>query len=192
MDAEAQRVLDFWFGAAGSPQAGARRPEWFRKSDDFDAAIRAQFQGTWEQAAAGALGRWEAAARGLLALIVVLDQFPRNMFRGSPRAFATDAPALAAAKRMVNLGWDRELAPLERQFAYLPFEHAEDLAAQQRSVQLFGALAQDPAHVDLLEWARKHHVIVERFGRFPHRNAVLGRVSTPEEIEFLAQPGSSF
>ena len=192
MDAEAERVLDFWFGAAGSPQAGARRAEWFRKSDDFDAAIRAKFLGTWEQAAAGALARWEAAGRSLLALILVLDQFPRNMFRGSPRAFATDARALAAAERMVNLGWDRGLAPLERQFAYLPFEHAEDLAAQQRSMQLFGALAQEPDHADLLEWARKHYVIVERFGRFPHRNAALGRVSTPAELAFLAEPGSSF
>jgi uncharacterized protein (DUF924 family) len=192
MEVEAQRVLDFWFGAPDSPLWRQRRPEWFRKSDEFDAAIRGQFLATWEQAAAGAFEAWQEESRSLLALIVVLDQFPRNMFRNSPQAFATDAQALAAAERMVALGWDGELDPLERQFAYLPFEHAEDPGAQQRSMQLFGHLARDPVHADLLEWARKHHVIIERFGRFPHRNAVLGRVSTPEEIEFLAQPGSSF
>ena len=192
MEAEAQHVLDFWFGARGSPQAGQRRPEWFRKSDEFDALIRERFLDTYEHAAAGRLDHWGTAARPLLALIVVLDQFPRNMFRGSPRSFATDAAALAAADRMVARGWDLELAPIERSFAYLPFEHAEDLAAQQRSMQLFGALAQDPAHADLLEWARKHYVIIERFGRFPHRNAILQRATTPDEVEFLGQPGSSF
>ena len=189
---EAQQVLDFWFGAPGSPQAGQRRPEWFRKSDAFDASIRDRFLGTYEQAATGRLAHWSAAARPLLALIVVLDQFPRNMFRGSPRSFATDNAALAAAERMVGCGWDLELAPLERSFAYLPFEHAENRAAQKRSMHLFGALAREAAYADLLEWARKHHVIIERFGRFPHRNAMLGRASTPEEIEFLNQPGSSF
>ena len=192
MEAEAQRVLDFWFGAPGSPQAGQRRPEWFRKSEAFDGSIREQFMDTYDQAAAGRFAHWSEAARPLLALIVVLDQFPRNMFRGSPRSFATDDVALVAANLMVGQGWDLELAPLERSFAYLPFEHAENLAAQERSMALFGALAKDPACADLLEWARKHYLIVERFGRFPHRNIVLGRVSTPEEVEFLNQPGSSF
>ena len=192
MAAEAQAVLDFWFGAAGSPQAGQRRPEWFRKSGAFDASIRERFLATYEEAAAGRLARWDASARELLALIAALDQFPRNMFRGTPRAFATDPQALAAAERMVARGWDIELAPLERSFAYLPFEHAENPAAQERSMALFGALAQDATYADLLEWARKHYVIVQRFGRFPHRNVILGRVSTPEEIEFLAQPGSVF
>jgi uncharacterized protein (DUF924 family) len=187
-----QEVIDFWFGAPGSAHAGERRPEWFRKSDAFDAAIHERFLPTYEAAAAGRLTDWETAARPLLALIVVLDQFPRNMFRGSPRSFATDFQALAGAQRMVDRGWDADLAPLERSFAYLPFEHAENRAAQERSMQLFGALARDPACADLLEWARKHYVIIERFGRFPHRNAVLGRVSTPEEIEFLKQPDSSF
>jgi uncharacterized protein (DUF924 family) len=189
---EAQRVLDFWFGAPGSAPAGTRRPEWFRKSDAFDAAIRERFLTTYEAAVAGRLADWETGPRTLLALIIVLDQFPRNVFRGSPRAFATDSRALAAAERMVERGWDAALAPLERSFAYLPFEHAENRAAQERSMQLFGVLARDPASADLLEWARKHCVIIERFGRFPHRNAVLGRVSTPEELEFLKQPGSSF
>jgi uncharacterized protein (DUF924 family) len=192
MDPAAQNVLDFWFGAPGSPEAGRRRPEWFRKSEAFDASIRERFLATYELAAAGRSAQWSDAARSLLALIIVLDQFPRNMFRGTPLAFATDENALAAAERMVARGWDSVLAPIERAFAYLPFEHAENLAAQQRSMQLFGALAQEPAYADLLEWARRHYVIIERFGRFPHRNAILGRVSTPEEIEFLAQPGSSF
>ena len=185
-------MLDFWFGAPGSADAGKRRPEWFRKSDEFDAAIRERFLPTYDAAAAGRLADWETGARPLLALIVVLDQFPRNMFRGSPRSFATDSQALAGAQRMVDRGWDADLAPLERSFAYLPFEHAENRACQERSMQLFGALARDPTCADLLEWARKHYVIIERFGRFPHRNAVLDRVSTPEEAEFLKQPGSSF
>ena len=187
-----QDVLDFWFGVPGSAHEGERRPEWFRKSDAFDAAIRERFMATYEEAAAGRLADWETEARRLLALIVVLDQFPRNMFRGAPRSFATDPQALAAAERMADGGWDQQLAPLERSFAYLPFEHAENRAAQERSMQLFGALARDPAYADLLEWARKHYAIIERFGRFPHRNAILGRVSTPEEVEFLKQPGSSF
>jgi uncharacterized protein (DUF924 family) len=192
MTPEAQRVLDFWFGAPDSPQAGQRRPEWFRKSDAFDASIRERFFATYEQAAADRLAQWDGTAREVLALIVVLDQFPRNMFRGSSRAFVTDGAALAAAERMVARGWDTELAPLERSFAYLPFEHAENLALQERSMQLFGVLAQDAAYADLLEWARKHFIIIQCFGRFPHRNVILGRVSTPEEIEFLSQPGSSF
>jgi uncharacterized protein (DUF924 family) len=189
---EAQSVLDFWFGAPGSEEAGKRRPEWFRKSEAFDAAIRERFLVTYEDAAAGRLADWETEPRSLLALIIVLDQFPRNIFRGCPQAYATDARALAAAERMAERGWDAEVTPLERSFAYLPFEHAEDPAVQDRSMRLFGELASDPAYADLLEWARKHHVIVKRFGRFPHRNAVLGRASTPEETEFLKQPGSSF
>jgi uncharacterized protein (DUF924 family) len=192
MAPEAKQVLDFWFGAPGSAAAGRRRPEWFQKSDQFDAAIRERFLMIHDMAAEGGLAEWEKTARPLLALIIVLDQFPRNMFRGTPRAFASDARALAAAERMVGRGWDAQLAPIERSFAYLPFEHAENRAVQERSMQLFGALAADPAYADLLEWARKHYVIIERFGRFPHRNAALGRVSTPEELEFLKQPGSSF
>jgi len=117
----------------------------------------------------------------------VLDQFPRNMFRGSAQTFSTDGRALAVASVIVERGFDRLLSPAERTFAYLPFEHAEELAAQRRSLELFRA--RDP---DNLEWAKRHHEIIERFGRFPHRNALLGRASTPEEIEFLKQPGSSF
>jgi uncharacterized protein (DUF924 family) len=185
-------VLDFWFGAPGTPAHGQRRAEWFRKEEAFDAAVREKFLALYASAAAGALGSWQDAPRSLLALIVVLDQFPRNMFRDDARAFAADGQALAAAQRMVDAGWDRQLAPLERWFAYLPFEHAEDLAMQERALELFGELARDAAYADTLEWARKHHAVIARFGRFPHRNAILGRASTPAELAFLAEPGSRF
>ena len=188
MNTAAHNVLDFWFGAPGTPHHGKSRAEWFKKSADFDALIRARFLPLHEEAAAGKLAQWNDSPLTLLALIIVLDQFPRNLFRESPQAFATDATALDAARRMTALRWDERLNTVERQFVYLPFEHAEDGAAQRESMRLFASLG----NADLLEWARKHAVIVERFGRFPHRNVVLGRVSTPDEIEFLKQPGSGF
>ena len=135
----------------------------------------------------GELERWQSTPLAALALVVVLDQFSRNMFRGTRRAFAGDPAALAAATHMLEGGFDRLLCAQERTFVYMPFEHAEDLAAQRRSLVLFEAL--DPND---MEYARRHHDIIARFGRFPHRNAVLGRESTPEEIEFLKRPGSSF
>jgi uncharacterized protein (DUF924 family) len=192
MNADAQRVLDFWFGTSGSSEHGQRRAEWFRKSAEFDAQVRDGFLAVYEGLAAAGAETWSASPREVLAKIIVLDQFPRNMFRDTPRAFATDRAALAAAEDLVRRRWDAQLTPIERWFAYLPFEHAEDLAMQRRAVELFGALAVDPAYADLLDWAQKHYVIIERFGRFPHRNAILGRSSTPEEAEFLKQPGSSF
>ncbi len=187
-----QAVLEFWFGAPGSSEHGAPREVWFKKSDDFDRTVRERFMSLYEQAAQGALAHWDSAPHPLLALIIVLDQFPRNMFRSDPRAFATDSQALAAAERMVARAWDRELTPIERSFAYLPYEHAENLALQERALELFGRLAQDAGLAEPLDWARKHHAVIARFGRFPHRNEVLGRTSTPEEVEFLTQPGSSF
>ena len=135
----------------------------------------------------GELDRWRSTPLAALALIVVLDQFSRNLFRGTPRAFVGDPAALAAAASAIERGFDRLLSAQERTFAYMPFEHAEDLAAQRRSLALFGAL--DPDDID---YAKRHHDIIARFGRFPHRNAALGRESTPEEIEFLKRPGSSF
>jgi uncharacterized protein (DUF924 family) len=141
----------------------------------------------WEKAARGKLERWETTPLASLALVVVLDQFPRNMFRETPHAFSTDSRALAAAGRALERGFDRMLSPAERTFMYLPFEHAEDFAAQRHSLALFEAL--DPND---MEYAKRHYEIIARFGRFPHRNAVLGRESTPEEIEFLKGPGSSF
>lgn len=184
----AHDILDFWFGAPGSVHHGKSRAEWFKKSADFDALIRSRFLPLLEQAAAGQLAHWRDSPLTLLALIIVLDQFPRNLFRESPRAFAADAMALDCARRMTAMHWDERLNSIERQFAYLPYEHAETIEAQHESMRLFATLGND----NLLEWARKHYVIVERFGRFPHRNAVLGRASTPEELAFLKQPGSRF
>ena len=145
------------------------------------------------------VGAWAARSangspkpRGALARILLLDQFTRNAFRDTPRAFAGDAEALATAIETVDAGLDRTLDRYERSFLYLPFEHAEDLAMQERSLALFGELARDTGDRASLEWAEKHAVIVRRFGRYPHRNAILGRASTPEEIAFLEQPGSSF
>lgn len=186
--ADPKAVLDFWFG----PQPNASRPEWFRKSDAFDRQIRERFGTLHEQASAGGLAEWEAQPQSALALLVVLDQFSRNLHRNDARAFAQDARALRVARAMVERGWDHELLPVQRQFVYLPFEHAEDLAEQDRAIALFGELEAYPETKGLVVWAEKHRVIVRRFGRFPHRNAALGRASTPEELAFLREPGSGF
>ena len=136
------------------------------------------------------MASWRETPLAALALVVIVDQFPRNMFRGEPRAFASDALALTTAKDMIDRRFDRLLRPIERAFVYLPFQHAEDVGSQRRSVALYDELA--TRGVDHREWARRHHDIIERFGRFPHRNEILGRPSTEEEIEFLKQPGSRF
>jgi uncharacterized protein (DUF924 family) len=190
----AQEVLDFWFGAPGSLEAGKPRREWFVKQDAFDALVRARFGATIEQALAGGLREWDdEGPRGTLARILVLDQFTRNAHRDTPTAFAGDALALAAARRLVDNGADRQLAPLQRAFVYLPFEHAEDAYMQERAVELFGVLAAEhPGFEEMLDYAHRHRGVIARFGRFPHRNAILGRASTPEETEFLRQPGSRF
>jgi uncharacterized protein (DUF924 family) len=187
-----QEVLEFWFGAPGSPEFGRPRAAWFVKSAEFDARTRDRFLATHEAAAAGALDDWSTRPLGALALAVALDQFPRNMFRGTPRAFAADARALAVARGAVARGFDEVLLPVQRWFVYLPYEHAEELAAQRESLRLFERLAVDAAGAGTLTYAMRHYAVIERFGRFPHRNAILGRASTPEELAFLAQPGSSF
>lgn len=193
IDARAREVLDFWFGAPDDPARGLPRKIWFEKSDAFDAQIRKRFGALIDQALEGALDHLNAEPAGALAQIVVLDQFTRNAFRGTARAFAGDIRALAAARALVDAGVDRTLSGVQRQFIYLPFEHAEDLATQKESVRLFAQLERDAPEVgELLVWAQRHHDIVERFHRFPHRNAALGRTSTAEEIEFLKQPGSGF
>lgn len=184
-------VLDFWFGAPGSAEYGRVRALWFEKSPATDDAIRARFGAAVEAALHGAFEDWRTTPRGALALILLLDQFTRNVFRDTPRAFAGDARALATAQALVERGDDRSLTPYERQFAYLPFEHSEDRAAQETSLRLFTQLARDGVP-EALEWARKHYDVIARFGRYPHRNAILGRESTPEELEFLQQPGSRF
>jgi len=193
MDKHIQQVLDFWFAPEGDAMHLQSRPEWFRKDDTFDAAIRSTFGGLIEDALACGLAHWTGSRAGAVARIVVLDQFTRNAFRNTARAFAGDAQALAAARSLVASGDDRSLPGAHRMFAYLPFEHAEDLAMQDECVRLMQGLAADePSFANLVSYAEKHRVIVQRFGRFPHRNALLGRASTPEELAFLEQPGSSF
>lgn len=192
MQASWSEVLEFWFGPPNEAGHGAPRDAWFRKSAEFDAAVRERFLGAWVAAAQHQLAEREEAPLSALALLIVLDQFPRNMFRASAKAFLTDRQAQVLAGKVVDRGWDRELLPVQRWFVYLPFEHAESLALQERSVALFETLAGDPASAGTIEYARRHRDVIARFGRFPHRNAVLGRDSTPDELEFLKQPGSSF
>ena len=190
---EADAVLDFWFGAPGSPQFGTARKAWFSKDAAFDAAIRERFGALVERALRGELDAWAEAPRSALAQILLLDQFTRNAFRATARSFAGDARALAAASRMVGSRQDQSLPPLMRAFVYLPFEHAEGLAMQDEAVRLFTKLVSEaPEHADMLDYAHRHRAVIERFGRFPHRNEVLGRRSTAEEIAFVKQPGSGF
>jgi uncharacterized protein (DUF924 family) len=191
MHASPQEVLDFWFAAPGSAEHGTARRLWFTKSADTDALIRARFGATVDAALQAKLDHWREELRSMLALIVLLDQFTRNIFRDTARAFAGDAAAIALAERVVDAGLDRQLSLNERWFVYLPFEHAESLSLQERAVQLFKQLAADGL-TEPLAWAIKHRDVVARFGRFPHRNALLGRVSSPEEEAFLREPGSRF
>lgn len=194
-------VLDFWFGAPGSREAGQARTVWFRKDAAFDADIAARFGPAIATALTrppGAPPAFGDAARAQLAEILLLDQFTRNVFRGTARAFAGDVRALALATALVDSGRDRELTPLQRVFAYLPCEHAEDLTEQDRAVALFTALAADApatpalALASFVDYAHRHRDVIVRFGRFPHRNAALGRADTPEEAAYLAQPGAGF
>jgi uncharacterized protein (DUF924 family) len=182
-------ALAFWFGA--SPHRA--RDVWFRKDSTFDASIRERFGAAIDKALAGAYGDWCMTAQGALARVLLLDQFTRNVFRDSAKAFAGDARALATAQDALARGYEATLDPFERWFLYMPFQHSEDRLMQNRSMELFGALASEPGFDGPLRYARNHAAIIERFGRFPHRNAVLGRESTAEEREFLRRPpGSSF
>ena len=191
MQYDARAVLDFWFGAPGSAEHGSRRAEWFRKDPAFDALIRHRFGSVVSEALAG-LSFGETPDESL-ARIVVLDQFTRNIHRDTPLAFAGDPRARELALGLTQRGDDALLPPLQRSFVYLPFEHAEDTGLQDLSVRCFEALtAETPALQDLLDYALKHRDIVGRFGRFPHRNAILGRPSSAVEIAFLTEPGSRF
>ncbi len=187
----AQEVLDFWFGREGEPGYGEFREAWFKKDPEFDQLIRDRFEPLYEEAAAGELDGWKEEAGSCLALVILLDQFPRNMYRGDPRAYATDRKAQEIAEYAVDRALDRELPPFQRGFLYMPFMHSENLEHQRRSVELFHGLegARESGSPD---YAVRHMEIIERFGRFPHRNEILGRQTTPEEAEFLTQPGSSF
>lgn len=185
-DPRAAAVLSFWF------RGPEQRKAWFEKDAGFDAEIRDRFLPLYEEAASGTLDRWRESPGDCLALVVALDQFPRNMFRGSARAFAADPLALATAKHAIALGFDRTMLPVERQFLYLPLEHSESLADQERCLELMRQIAVFPETADLPKWAQAHLDIIRRFGRFPHRNAALGRESTAAELAFLKEPGSSF
>jgi uncharacterized protein (DUF924 family) len=196
----ANDVLSFWFGNPTDADYRKSRTLWFAGAPDSDALIRQRFGEAVEQALRGGYADWCATAQGTLALVLLLDQLTRNVFRRTPRAFAGDARALELAQTAVSGDLDRLLAPTERWFLYMPFEHAESRAAQARSVALFEKLADETgasvAHElgldGALDYARRHAAVVQRFGRFPHRNAILGRTSTAEERAFLAQPDSSF
>lgn len=172
----AAQVVDFW------RDAGAAR--WFRKDEAFDAQFRERFLATHEAAARGELNDWRDSANGSLALLILLDQFPRNSFRNTARMFATDAMAREVARAAIDAGFDRQIAAEMRAFMYLPFEHSESVADQDRSIELTAGLDNETKR-----YAVMHRDIISRFGRFPHRNAVLGRVTTPDEQKFLDEGG---
>ncbi|MCP3394308.1 DUF924 domain-containing protein [Bradyrhizobium sp. CCGB12] len=166
-------ILAFWREAGGE--------RWYKRDDAFDAEVRRRFLAVWQKAAAGEFASWEASDDGALALVIVLDQFPRNMFRGTPQAFASDAQARDVARRAIVRGVDRRVDPILLEFLYLPFMHSEHLADQLRCVALF----QNTDNAENLKYAREHADIIQRFGRFPHRNRLLGRDTTEEEQAFL-------
>jgi len=200
MTASPESVLAFWFGAPGSAAevAGRQGKLWFGKLPLNDQRVIEQFTDTLAAASQGWLDHWAGTPRGRLALVIVLDQFPHHIHRDQPQAFATDPQSLALCLTALAAGEDRQLAPIERVFLYLPLEHAESIDMQDRSVALYEILAHEAAPDEralfdnFLDYARKHRDVVARFGRFPHRNAILGRLSTPDEREFLTQPGSRF
>ncbi len=190
--AEPRDILDFWFGAPGTAECEGPRELWFKPDVGFDAACRQRFAELLAQAGAGALDAWCETPDGALALVLLLDQMPRNIHRGGPLAFASDGTARRAARTAVARGFDRDLPPIRRQFLYLPFEHSESLADQDEALRLFVSLPDGEFREHALGFARRHHAVIARFGRFPHRNAMLGRRSTAEEEEFLASPAAPF
>ena len=190
MASSAREVLQFWFGAG--EEYGRRHKRWFAKDAAFDAQLRRQFSALLEALLRGEHRDWLGEARSCLARILVFDQFPRQIHRGSALAFAADPSALEAARHALAERYDAAMLPVERLFTYLPFEHSESLADQDLACALMEPLARFPETDDALRYALAHRDIVARFGRFPHRNAALGRASTPEEMEFLRQPGSAF
>ncbi len=196
-----QPLLALWFGAEADDVLRATRqaPLWWGKSSETDTLLASRFGELAEAAAKGSLAHWADLPSGRLALILLLDQLPRNIHRGTPAAFSQDPLARDLCLKGLSIGADKSLSPLERVFFYLPLEHAESREQQARSVALFEALAAEQAgtpaqatFAGFADFARRHQVIIERFGRFPHRNDILGRTSTPEEAAFLQQPGSGF
>ncbi len=196
----AESILRYWFGTDEDDAAIIRDRSvlWWEKNPETDQEIRRRFEQTLEAELRGGHESWKATPGGWLARILLLDQFTRNMYRGTPRAFACDLRAQALAREALRLGMDRSLRAVKRVFLYLPFEHSEDAADQTASVELFSALYNEvPDAVkapfgNFLDYAVKHKAVIDRFGRFPHRNTILGRISTPEERDFLKGPDSSF
>ncbi|PZQ46059.1 MAG: DUF924 domain-containing protein [Micavibrio aeruginosavorus] len=176
-------ILDFWFEQTQPPQ-------WFQVNPAFDATIKDLYEDAYEKAALGIFDDWKKNADGCLALCLLLDQFPRNMYRGTPKAFATDGKGLVVAKYALSKGFDQVLVPMKRRFLYLPFEHSENLNDQRKCVELFDRMKKDdPLGYD---YAMRHLKVIEKYGRFPHRNRILARTSTPDEEEYLAQSGAGF
>ncbi|MDH5487452.1 MAG: DUF924 domain-containing protein [Gammaproteobacteria bacterium] len=193
-------LLSYWFGTSNNDADVIRDQSalWWKKNPEVDTEIRRRFEPLLAVEIRGALESWSAEPRGHLARILLCDQFPRNIYRGKPESFMYDARAKQLARVALDRGWDKPLRPVERVFVYLAFEHSEDAQDQSLSVELFSALYNVVAEElkqpfrYYLDFATKHKEIIDRFGRFPHRNAILGRLSTPEELEFLEGPGSSF
>lgn len=185
---DAQAVLREWFGELGQDGSvdAAHKARWWKKDPGFDAHLAKHFADALTRAKQGVLDGWTQTPRGALALVILLDQFGRNIYRGTPQMYAGDFKALTIAKQAIARRYDELLTPVERSFLYMPFMHSEDLSEQERCVELFTELGMN------IDYAIQHRDIVARFGRFPHRNPILGRASTPEETEFLKQPGSSF
>jgi uncharacterized protein (DUF924 family) len=188
-----QDVLDTWFGAPASNEYGHFRRAWYKKDAAFDAMLTARFGALLDQAQAGVLAHWGETPLGALALIILLDQMSRNCFRGKPRAFAGDAQALSLARALVANGDDRTLPTIQhRVFAYMPFEHDETIESQREAVRLFTGLHDETADAEVaksLKYAIRHVEVIERFGRFPHRNVILGRESSQDEREWLRTHG---
>lgn len=178
---QAQMIMDFWFKETTPAQ-------WFGKSDAFDQLLKQRFTNLHQQASAGELFSWRSSAEGRLAEIIVLDQFSRNMYRDVPRAFAQDATALVLAQEAIALGLDQQLDQNQKAFLYMPYMHSESKIIHELALQLFTQLGNE----NNLKFEIMHKAIIDQFGRYPHRNAVLGRTSTPEEVAFLQQPNSSF
>lgn len=176
-----QEILNFWF-------APETQPNWFARSDEFDQTLEIKFKTLLQSAAQSELWQWRSSIEGRLAEVIVLDQFSRNIFRNTPAAFAQDPLALALAQEAISTGLDQQLKPEQRSFLYMPFMHSESPQIHEYALKLFEQLG-NPNNLD---FEKKHKVIIDRFGRYPHRNTILGRASTAEELEFLTQPNSSF
>ena len=184
----ATALIDFWFGPPDDPGRERHREIWFRATEEFDAALRREFLADYEAAAGAVLRSWEVTPEGALAVLLLLDQVPRNIFRGTPRAYATDAAALAAADRALDRGFDQLVPAAWRLFFYMPYHHSEDIDDQRRSAALFNALPRNPdRRGSLRRYGLAYIEVIERFGRFPHRNEILGRQSTEAELAFMAE-----